>query len=290
MGLLLCSKLKDTGKGSFCNSLGEEWHDEESDTDYEESQDTVTCAKSKLMSADVVSKAEKANPIIKRKSQRVVQKSGFSLQRKMSAWARRYSDTPQERVAKEYAEALEDNTLEHLNKTVGYAGLIVNKGAEINEELTRQGNVLRKADINVLQAEHDVEQTIETLRKMKCPGGKAKSVFMGGKPVLKTSTFIDNDALTKIPSMFECSRYVKPRSISLPVNIKPTEDTKQQQIMNVMGDLHAALDVITIQQLDTAEALKCQEEHMLVFEDEICKMDDGIKCNAEVINNMLAKF
>jgi len=271
----------------------DKWHIPDSDTDNEEeSIDLPINPKiNRIMSTPTNSRrtSVKTSWMERANTERVSRVGGYSLEERMKNWHRSsVVDREEEKHAEQYAKMVVDDTLKHLHHTVRIAGSIIEKGTDINSELIRQENVLYKADHDLSIAEYQTDQTTESLRRMTLKGRFA-SMIKKRKPKMKPNAFnkINVDLLNGAPGLNTFSRmhYGK----LAPKSRDSSEDSQQHQIKTGVGQLHAALDVITAQQLDTAWSLQRQEGRLSVFEDKLEETHGKINQQSERINRIISK-
>jgi hypothetical protein len=168
---------------------------------------------------------------------------------------------------------------------VGITELMKQKGADITEELARQDRQLSSATNNLFHVEHVSDQMHRKLRGMSF-GGKVFNLLnrTPGKPEVQIRI---NDASWKGNSGFKDMSALIRQPTTPSLHIKSPEDSKQQQIKNGIDDLHAAMDVITGQQMDIAETLLSQDGRLALFEDTLDNTNSKINCSSEVINHIL---
>jgi len=214
----------------------EESYTSEEESDYEErSVNFANIRRSKSLLNKSSKGPGKSTTIVKKKSDGALGRTrGFSLEDKMKAWHRSsvvYQKS--ERAAKLCTEMVEDDTLKQLSQTIRIAGSIAVTGADINEELRRQELVSRKADNDISFAEYGTDQ----LKGVR-------------------TSFIDFDMLDGQNGLCSLSRSYS--SSTSPMFESSPKCTKQLQIKSSMKELHAALDLITVQQMDAPWSMDAQ--------------------------------
>jgi len=119
--------------------------------------------------------------------------------------------------------------------------------------------------------------------------GKLRNLTKRRKPKSKPKAFnkINVDLLNGEPGLnaFSKMHYSK----SLTTSRDSSEDNQQHQIKKGIGHLHEALDVITVQQLDTAWSLQRQDGYLSVCEDKIGGARAKIKRQSVRISRIMSK-
>jgi len=142
-------------------------------------------------------------------------------------------------------------------------GTIVEKGIVINNELARQDGILsKKMD--------EIDQVTQTLNGMRSLGRKVKNTLKKKEPKLnmkefdnKTSYFSTTN-LDLLEDTGICP--ISKLDCSSSAIIKGTSGGMQQiRIKAGMEELHKALDVMAVQQMDLAWALNTQEGRLSVL-------------------------
>jgi len=234
------------------------------------------------------------------KSLELARSREYSRRKKMKDWHRSSVLNPEgELQAKRYSKMVTNDSLEHLRQTIRTASSIVDKGTAINDELARQESVLSKAENDVAITEYDTDQTTQTLKGMKSLKGKLSSVIWKKEPKLRinefsneTSTFsnVNLNLLEEDVGLCAFSKIQSSKASSLSKDVsEDTEDMQQTQIKAGIGQLHKALDAITLQQVDTAYALDKQEGRLSVFENRISTTHQKINCQTQLINSIMGK-
>jgi len=204
--------------------------------------------------------------------------SGCSLQDRMKDRRRSLLvDQKMEDKAKLYSKIVTEDSLKRLRRTVRLAGSIVEKGSDINKELARHERVMLRVASNVAKAEYETDLATVALNGMSPLRGKLATVIWKKKPRLKVNTSKNNDVdlINRDVGLFSFSRMTNCNS---PIPSKgATQDRQRQEIKVGFGHLNQALDVITIQQLDTAWALNRNEDLFTLCEDEIATTNQKVK-------------
>jgi hypothetical protein len=149
------------------------------------------------------------------------------------------------------------------------------------EELCRQNRQLCWASSNMDHVQHVSDQTYQTLKRMSC-GGKVFNLsnIKTTKPEVLVRNN-GNNGYKDTSSLIRLSATPSPQTTNSP-------ESKQQQIKDGIGNLHVAMDVITLQQRDMAETLRCQDGRLALFEDKVDTAINKIKRNSQVVNNIKA--
>merc|ERR1719320_836427 len=225
-------------------------------------------------------------------SQPISRMKGYSLQERMKQRSRCRSsvvDREGEFRAKQYASFVKEDTLKHLHHTIHVAGSIVQKGNDINEELGRQDRVLSKAENDISIAEYETDQTAQTLKGMSSLTNKIIDSIWRKEPKLKARAcselsvdlFDGETGLSSFSKMSGC------RSFS--PNVESKEHTHEEQLKSGMGQLHMALDIIKMQQLDTARTLENQEGRFTAFDVKLETTNNKIKCQGQIMKKIMGK-
>jgi len=182
-----------------------------------------------------------------------------------------------EREAKLYMDAIETDTLSHVDNAVRIASLIVEKTDDITEELVRQGDVIRQANDDIHHTEQDVNQTNYTLKGMKSLRGKLGNMVWRKKPKVQEYSGFETDYGSAIRN----------RSVSAPPKMElPTGGTKQQQISGGLRTLNVAMDTIRSRQLVIGEELQRQDKQLGEFSGNMSRTQDKIKVQSDLMISM----
>jgi len=254
---------------------------------------TLRC---KSMSDRSYTERRKINTIEKANTDRSTELRGSSLEKRMKEWHRSTSTIRTECAAKQYTEMLQDDSLKHLRQSIRVAGSIVQKGTNINQELARQHDLIRKSNNDISVAEYDTDLSNERLRGMSSITWKLMSKIRKGKPKLKVKAFSTVGVLNGEMGLCSVSKVCSPTTIP-PArgSAKDTtqqasaKDTKQQQLKSGIEELHTTLDIITVQQMDTAWSLKQQDKELSVFEGKMDRTKTKIERQCQMINNIVSK-
>jgi len=231
----------------------------------------------------------KINTIEKAKSDPTKMR-GSSLEKRMKEWHSSSSTIRSaESTAKDYSNMLQDDSLKHLHQSIRMADSIVQKGTNINQELARQQDLIRKTDNEISLAEYDTDLSNERLRGMSSISCKLMNMIRKSKrPKLKVKAFNTVDVLNgELGFCSMSSKLCSPSTI--PPARASAKDTKQQQLKSGIGELHTTLDIIREQQMDTAWSLKQQEKELSVFEDKMDRTKTKIEQQCQLINNIVSK-
>jgi len=298
MGMSLCSQASNRERSNVIEfQFTETWETSEELEDTDDDPKYFQLGKlGKCVSAPDQSDLEKATTLKRAKSEKVLRSSGYLFQERRKDWHRSsVVNKEAELQAKRYSKIVMDDTLKHLSHTIHTAGSIVEKGAAINNELARQENVLSKAETDISIAEYETDQVTRTLKGMRSLRGKLKNVIWKKEPKLKVneidcqkSTFsnlnldlLEEDAGLCALSGMQC----KPSTI----HGATSEDEQQIQIKAGMKQLHKALDIMTVQQMEAAWALKSHEGRLSMFEEQVTTTNNKIKCQSHMIGKIMGK-
>jgi len=238
---------------------------------------------------------EKAPTLKRAESDKVLRSKRYLFQEKRKDWHRSTVVKKEaELQAKRHSKIVMDDTLKHLSHSIRTAGSIVEKGAAINNELARQENVLSKAETDISIAEYDTDLVTNTLKGMRSLRGKLKNVIWKKEPKLKmnefdcqTSTFsnVNLDLLEEDAGLCALSMQCKPSTIYRAAY----EDEQQIQIKAGIKQLHKALNIMSVQQMEAAGALKSHEGRLSVFENQVTATNNKIKCQSHMIGKIMGK-
>jgi len=231
-----------------------------------------------------------ASPLKRGKGEQLSKSRSCSLQDRMRD--RRQSpvvDREMEDSAEQYLKIVSEDSVKHLRHTIRVAGSIAEKGSDINKELARQERVIFKAASDSTITEYETDQVNEALKGMSSLGGKLANVIRNKTPKPKKNPpmHMDIDLINGEVGLFSFSRMSKCKSPLL--SKSATEDTQQKQLKDGFRDLHQALDVITIQQMDASWALDRQEERLSGFEDQLTTTHRKINSQSRLIKQIMGK-
>jgi len=213
-----------------------------------------------------------------------------SFHENMKVWHRSSVVSPEaELQAKCWSNMVANDTLKHLSHTVRIASSTVETGVAINNELSRQDEVLSRAETDLSISKYETEQVAETLRGMRSLRSKVKNVMWKKSPKLKinefdskTSSFsnvklelFEEDVTSCSISNMECKT---PSS-----SPNTSEDIQQIQIKTRLGQLHNALDIMAVQQMNVAWALDTQKTRFNIFEDQLTRTNEKINRQRRMI-------
>jgi len=295
MGVSMCSQASTSERSNVHEfQYAETLHTSEQDDTDDDSEIFNLGRISKCLSLPGLSDLDKPATMNRAKSEQVLRSSGYSYQKKMKD-RRRSSVVNQEAElqAKRYSKIVMDDTLKHLSHTIRTASSIVEIGDGINNELARQERVLSKAETDISIAEYETDQMTQTLKGMRSLRGKLKNVIWKKEPKLKIkdfdcerSTFSNLDLLKEDVGLSSFSRMeCKPSS-----TYKATsEDMHQTQINAGMGQLHKALDIMKVQQVEAAWALDSHERRLSMFENQVTTTNNKINCQSRMIGSLMGK-
>jgi len=237
---------------------------------------------------------EKETPLDRTKTERVLRSRAFSFQTKMIDWHQSsVMNREAELQAKRWCKMVTDDTLKHISHSVHIAEKIVEKGVAINNELARHDSLLSKAEADISISKYETEQVDETLKGMRSFRSKLKNVIWKKEPKLKMEEFdsktgpfnkVNLDLFeANVESCTSSNTECKSPSLS-----KDTSDDMQQiQIKAGMGQLHKALDVIAVQQMEVAWTLDTQEERLTMFENQLTTTNEKINHQSRMISRIM---
>jgi len=238
----------------------------------------------------------KETPIDRTKTARVLRSRGFSFQKKRIDWHQSsVVNREAELHAKRWCKLVTEDTLKHISHSVHIAGSIVEKGVAINKELARHDTLLSKAETDISLSKYETEQVAETPKGMRSLRSKLQNVIWKKEPKLKMEEFdsktgpfnkvnldlFEENVGSCSPSKIEC------KSPSLSTDI--SDDMQQIQIKASMGQLHKALDIIAVQQMDVALALDTQEERLTMFENQVATTNEKINRQTRMIKRIMGR-
>jgi len=178
--------------------------------------------------------------------------------------------------AMQYCDALEEDTWIELKDTFQVAETIVQKGANIKEELARHDWVIHSANRDMHSTEQDINETSWRLKGMKSLSGKIGNLIWHKKP--KAQAFTDfhesRDFRTASTSISPYSPYRSPKR------------TTQQQIKAGVVQLSITLDKVRSQQLAIADELQHQEEQFTEFDINMGRIHGKIHKQNDLMNSI----
>jgi len=289
----MCSQ-ETNGKGSNTSSFHftERWYVSEEEEDDKEEFFRVKSLTVNSLPDNFHRDSVKTYPGERAKTERMSRVKGYSLEEKMKQRHRSSSVSREgEEWAKQYSKKVTDNTLEHIHDTVVVANSIVLKSASINEELGRQERVLSNAEKDISAAEYDTDVTSRTLKGMSSLGGKIANTLSTRKPKkkIKVSSEINFALINGELGLCAYSRMGSTESYYSNTGTESSVHTAEHQIKAGIGQLHNALDVIKIHQLETAWALERQEGRFSVFEDKMDTTNKRLYNQNKMINKITSK-
>jgi len=296
MGVAMCLQARnsiETNMSSFKFQV--QWHASEEEEEEDEEEECVRYPKVSFtsMSRDFNRDSLKVSPIERARTERTTRERGYPLKDRMKERHRSSSVTREgEQWALGYSNMVTDDTLKHLNDTVRVANSIVLKSGDISKELDRQERVLCKAEEEISTVEYDTDVTSQTLKEMSSLRSKiASTVFPRKKPKPKPEALakIDFGIMNGQAGLCAFSRMADCKTIYSPTVTESSGNTPQQRLKVGMGHLHNALDVITVQQLDTAWVLERQEGRLSKFEDNLGTTHKKINRQSQMINKIMDK-
>lgn len=282
MGLALCTLPEYSAEKRHIIEFGRagKWQSSEEETDEEDCMNFVRC-RSRSLPDDVSTRPWKT----KNFDGALRRNRGYSLQDRMKQRHRSpVVNLKAERAAKQYTNKLKDDSVKHLRHTVRIVDSIGGKKADMNEELRRQERVLRNADYDISYAEYETDLITQRLKNMRSLRSKLASTIPKRKPKLNLQPFNDFDLLDGETRFWSMSR-------TCPTKSRPIMGgtPKAAQIKSAIGELHAALDVVKVQQMDTSRVLKRQVGHLATFEDKLDCTNTKINTQSKVVNSMIPK-
>jgi len=188
-----------------------------------------------------------------------------------------------EQHARSYCDALENNTLEELDRTFQMATSIVQKGADIDEELKRQDKLIEQASEDIHASGEIVSETNWRLRGMESWGGKAANLIWRKKPRTPNvypeylSTYSGLQIVRNVPGSQGSSRTSSPRSTN----------SKQSQIKEKVNQISSTLDLIESQQVSFGDILHHQEEGLSTFESHMERFDDKLQKQTVLVRKIV---
>jgi len=286
----MCSQVDNRqGTNIFSSQFIEHWHASEEE-DEEEAVSYPKVRKTKSVPPNVNGDSVKIPPMARANTERVSRISGYSLAERMKDLQRRRSSVVSregELLAKQYSNMVRNDTLKHLNNTVRVADSIVQKGANINDELGRQERFLCTVDNDMSTIDYDTDLTARTLKGMTSLRGKISSTISKRKSKRKLNKL--NFDLMAGEGLCALSRISTTESLYSPTVTESSVYTPEQQIKTGLGQLNNALDVIKVQQLDTAWALQRQEGFLSVFEGKLDTTHEKINHQNSLMKNIMNK-
>jgi len=239
---------------------------------------------------------EKETPLDRTKTERVLRSRAFSFQTKMIDWHQSsVMNREAELQAKRWCKMVTDDTLKHISHSVHIAEKIVEKGVAINNELARHDSLLSKAETDISLSKYQTEEVAETLKGMRSLRSKLKNVIRKKESKLKMQEFDSKTGpFNKVNlDLFEenvgsCSSS-KTECKSPSLSKDTSDDIQQTQIKAGMGQLHMALDIIAVQQMDVALALDTQEERLTMFENQLTTTNEKINRQTRMMRSIMGR-
>lgn len=270
----------------------EEWEDTDDDSDY-----FNLGRKGKYVNVQETSDFKKGAPTkIRAKSVEVRGSCRQSSKGKIKDWhVSSVVNQKAELRARRYSEMVMDDTMEHLFHTIRTAGSIVEKGEAINNELSRQDHVLSKAETDISIAEYETDEVTQTLKGMGSLRGKLKRVIWQKQPTLRRTEFdskrstFSNVSFDGLPEDVGLCAFSKMNSKPSSLSKEKSEDAHQIQFKAGLGELSKALDIMTVQQKETAWAIESSEGRLSMFEDQVTSTNNKINRQSQMINRIMGK-
>jgi len=261
----------------------EEQEDTENDSDY-----FIPCRKSKSMDMIEKSKLGKPGSVKKAESVPVMRSRGYSYGVNTKDWHRSsVVNREAELQAKRYSEIIKQDTLKTLSNTISTASFTVEKCAALNNELSRQDPVLSKADTDIAITEYQTDQLTQTLRGRSSLRSKLKGVTGKKEPKLgtKTSNCDANPCRNgNLDSMGEDLGLCALSKIDYNLS---SLDRHQIQFNAGVAQLHKALDIMKLQQMDAALALDRNVVPLNSFGERLIATKDKINCQSDMIKKIM---
>jgi len=176
--------------------------------------------------------------------------------------------------ARQYCDAVMQNTWMELQNTCNFAESIERKGADMCEELARQERVICKADNCVYSTEQDLNETRYRLRGMKSLRGKVANFLWHKRPEAKSYSDIVIETREFRTSSTSLCPYVPYSS--------PQKAT-QYQIKAGVDRLSATLDEVKRQQLVIADELQHQDKKLSEFDTNMGRVHGKVHCQTDLI-------
>merc|ERR1719233_416990 len=216
------------------------------------------------MSVPDLTDLEKATQLNRAKTRDVWRSCGYSLQERIKDRCRSSVVSEEaELQAERWCVMVKDDTLKHLSHTVRIAGTMVEKGVIINDELARQDRIPFKKMT-------EIDQVTQTLNGMRSLRSKLRSALRKKEPKLNMKEFDGKRSCFSTVNLdvFEDTGFPlsKPECSSSTVLKGTSDDMQQTRIKAGMGQLHKALDIMAMQQMELAWALDTHEERLSMFE------------------------
>jgi len=287
----MCSQADNSqGNNMFSSQFIEHWHASEEE-DEEEAVSYPRVRKTKSVPPNVNGDSIKKPPMARAKTERVSRISGYSLTERMKDLQRRRScvvSREGELLAKQYSKVVRNDTLKHVNNAVRFADSIVQKGANINDELSRQERFLCKVDNEMSTIDYDTDLTARALKGMTSLTGKISSTISKRKSKRKLNK-LNFDLMAGESGLCALSRINTTESLYSPTVTESSVCTPEQQIKTGLGQLNNALDVIKVQQLDTAWALQRHEGLLGGFEGKLDTTHEKINHQNTLMKKIMNK-
>jgi hypothetical protein len=292
MGVIMCSKVCNGGReGIPSHQFTETWHSSEGEIDDEEVVESFSFSKSKSLPGDLDKKLNKMVSTPRAKTERMSRVSGYSLTERLKERSRSSVVSREgEACAKKYSKMVRDDTLKHINHSLNVADSIVQKTANINDELGRQERVLRTVEADMSDIEFDTDVTSHTLKGMTSLKAKIASKISRKKPKRKSKEKkINIDLFNGQPGLLAFSRMVNNCESDSLTGTESSGYDPDEQIKAGLGQLNKTLDIIKSQQFDTAWALDRQEGRFSVLEDKMDTSREKITCQSQLMKKIMSK-
>jgi len=297
MGVSMCSLSKDEQADFHEFQYDMEWDTSEEQEDTDDDNEYFNLAKmGRCMSLPNVSGLETITPTNRTKAKQVLRSRGNSFGEKMNDWQRSSVVNPEaELQAKRWCNLVTDDTLKHLSHTVLIAGSIVETGVAINDELSRQDGLLSTAESDLSISKYETEQLAKTPKGVRCFRSNLKNVIWKKLPKLKLKDFdsrtssFSNVKLELVEEDVRTFSLSKMEGKSPSLSQDTSKDIHQIQIKAGMADLHRALDMIAVQQMDVASTLHRHEGRFNMFEDQVSTTNSKICRQRRMINRIIVK-
>jgi len=176
--------------------------------------------------------------------------------------------------------ALENSSMEELTLTYKNAEAMLEKGNKINEELRRQGKIVKQASGDSKAIEKDLNDTSHRLKGIKCLSGKFKNIIWHHHRNPGVAVHESDDESVA----FE-------RSSRLPARLSSyhTKITKQEWINKGVNQLCHVLEEVEHRQKDMAKELGEQEKHFQCLDHNIDHIEYKINRQTKSMRNITKK-
>lgn len=183
-----------------------------------------------------------------------------------------------EEAATQYMDAVEDNTLLSLDRTINCAANTVETGTDISDQLSNQREKIKNAHKNIHEAEQDLDQSKHKIKAIKSWGGMIGNWFRKAPEKKKYK-----GVSVKEPAKSESK---EPVQEAYQVG---DSDTKQEQIDGKLDNLNQYLGKLKIQAKDIGDEIDYQNNMLKSLDDNIDRVNNKMGDQNQDLNLILGK-